>query len=151
MQVAFYKGPGGLFDRVTRLWLMGKYSHCEIVLAYKDGRAVCVSSSLPDGGVRVKDIALDPGHWDVIEVAGDLAYARQWMDEHAGQGYDVLGLVGFVARVLGHDKRRWLCSEAVAAMLGIPEPWRFDPCSLHAALTRTQPAQAGFFTPEGKA
>lgn len=55
---------------------------------------------------------------------------------HCGQGYDLLGLVGFVARVLGQDKSRWVCSEAVAAMLGVPDAWRFDPCSLWAALSR---------------
>ena len=49
---------------------------------------------------------------------------------------------------LGHDKTRWTCSEACAAMLDIPDAWRFDPCILKAALTR-QPAAAGFFTPDG--
>ena len=47
-------------------------------------------------------------------------------------------------------KARWICSEAVAEMLDMPESWRFDPCSLWAALSRpsqpaSQPAQGGVF------
>ena len=155
MQIAFYKGRKRLFNRLTAWWLRGPYSHCELVLgADAQGLTICASSSFLDGGVRIKHMVLDPGHWDLIEVAGSLADARDWLQQHAGQGYDLLGLVGFIARVLGHDKARWVCSEAVAAMLGIPDAWRFDPCSLWAALARPvpipmQPASAGFSLPEG--
>ena len=43
-------------------------------------------------------------------------------------------------------------SDAVMSKVAMPESWRFDPCSLWAALSRpsqptTQPAQAGFFMP----
>lgn len=106
-----------------------------------------------DGGVRVKCMALDPAHWDVIDIPGDENAAWAWVAEHKGEGYDLLGLLGFVARVLGQDQRRWVCSEAVAAMLGIPDAWRFDPCSLWAAISRQQPQQpapAGFFTTSAK-
>ena len=139
MRAAFYKGRKRLFNRLTAWWLRGPYSHCELVLGTDaQGRAICASSSLMDGGVRVKHMHLDPAHWDVIDVAGSAAAARDWLQVHHGQGYDVLGLVGFIARVLGHDKARWVCSEAVAAMLGLPDAWRFDPCSLWAALSRAE-------------
>lgn len=153
MQAAFYKGRKRLFNRLTAWWLKGDYSHVELVLgADESGMAICASSSMMDGGVRVKHMRLDPAHWDIVPVAGDPAQAWAWLREHEGEGYDYLGLVGFIARVLGHDKERWLCSEAVAAMLGVPESWRFDPCSLWAALSRqpkppNPPASAGFFTP----
>lgn len=137
MQAAFYKGRHRLFNRVTAWWLRGPYSHCELILGTDlQGRAICASSSFMDGGVRIKHMDLAPAHWDVIEVGGTTEAAWEWLYAHHGQGYDVLGLVGFVARVLGHDKARWVCSEAVAAMLGVPDAWRFDPCSLHAALSR---------------
>lgn len=140
MHVAFYKGRKRLFNRLTAWWLRGAYSHCELVLgADAQGLTICASSSFMDGGVRVKHMVLDPDHWDLIEVAGSLTDARDWLQQHAGQGYDLLGLVGFIARVLGHDKARWVCSEAVAAMLGLPDAWRFDPCSLWAALSRRKP------------
>lgn len=137
MRAAFYKGRKRLFNRVTAWWLRGPYSHCELILGIDlQGRAICASSSFMDGGVRIKHMDLDPAHWDVIEVGGSTESAWAWLHEHHGQGYDLLGLAGFVARVLGHDKSRWVCSEAVAAMLGLPDAWRFDPCSLHAALSR---------------
>lgn len=143
MHVAFYKGRKRLFNRLTAWWLRGPYSHCELVLgADAQGRAICASSSFMDGGVRVKHMALDPAHWDVVEVAGSVADARDWLQLHQAEGYDLLGLVGFIARVLGHDKARWVCSEAVAAMLGLPDAWRFDPCSLWAALSRRKPDES---------
>ena len=61
---------------------------------------------------------------------------------------DVLGNLHFVLSAVGDDKDRWFCSEAVAAALGMPNPERFDPGTLHAALSfHNQPAAAGFFTP----
>lgn len=157
MKAAFYKGRKRLFNRITAWWLRGAYSHCELVLGTDaNGLAICASSSYMDGGVRVKHMALVAAHWDVIELQGNPDNAWLWLQQHHGQPYDLLGLAGFVARRLGHSKARWLCSEAVAAMLGMPDAWRFDPCSLWAALTRpppddtttpNQPASAGFFMP----
>ena len=135
MQIAFYKGRKRLFNRLTSWWLRGPYSHVELVLGYDHaGQAICASSSMMDGGVRVKHMTLNPDHWDVVQVSGSSDAAWLWLRKHEGAGYDYLGLLGFVARVLGHDKRKFVCSEAVAEMLGIREGWRFDPCSLYAAL-----------------
>ena len=142
MQAAFYKGRTRLFNRLTSWWLRGAYSHCELILGVDhNGLAVCASSSFLDGGVRVKHMQLDPDHWDVIDVDGSTDAAWLWLQQHHGQPYDLLGLAGFIARALGHDKGRWLCSEAVAAMLGMPDAWRFDPCSLWAALSRPPPCE----------
>lgn len=118
------------------------------------GLTICASSSFMDDGVRVRHMYLDPDHWDLVEVVGSTDDAWTWLQQHQGQKYDLLGLAGFVARVLGHSKTRWTCSEAVAAMLRMPQAWRFDPCVLWAALTRldtpvTQPASAGFSFSEG--
>ncbi len=140
LQVAFYKGRKRLFNRLTSFWLRGPYSHCEVIVGTSPtGKAICISSSFLDGGVRIKHIALKPEHWDVIDVGGDPNDAWHWAAHHEGQGYDLLGFVGFIYRVLGQDDNRWFCSEAVADMLGIPDAWRFDPCSLYAALTRAVP------------
>lgn len=153
MRIAFYKGRVRLFNRLVSWWLKGPYSHCELVLAMdSNGRYVCASSSALDGGVRIKHMNLNPEHWDMVPVSGDVYEAWHWLAHHEGEGYDYLGLVGFIARVLGHSKNRWVCSEAVAEMLGMPESWRFDPCSLWAALSRTVPSnsqldKAGFPNP----
>ena len=135
MQIAFYKGRSRLFNRAVSWWLSGPYSHCELVLWTKDGVSYCVSSSFSDGGVRMKTIVLTPDHWDLVEVGGDVSVAINWLDTHDKDLYDLLGLLGFVWRRQDGDKSRWFCSEAVAAMLGFNEPWRFDPMSLYMALT----------------
>ena len=136
MQIAFYKGRSRLFNRAVSWWLSGPYSHCELVLWTQDGVSYCVSSSFSDGGVRMKAIVLNPDHWDLIEVEGDVSAAINWLDSHDKDLYDLLGLLGFVWRRQDGNKSRWFCSEAVAAMLGFNEPWRFDPMSLYSTLTK---------------
>ncbi len=130
MQVAFYKGKKRLFNRLVAWWTQGPYSHCELVI---DG--VCWSSSFMDGGVRNKVIAFDADNWDLVPLApSDAADALAWFAARNGQRYDVLGIIGFIWRALEQDQRKWFCSEAIAAALGIPDAWRFDPNTLHAAL-----------------
>ena len=80
MQAAFYKGRKRLFNRITSWWLRGTYSHCELVLETdSNGLAVCASSSALDGGVRIKHMRLDPAHWDLVPVAGDVHDAWHWL------------------------------------------------------------------------
>jgi len=135
MRIAFYKGtdPGvlGLADRFVRWFMRGKYSHVELV--FSDG--VSASSSGADGGVRFKTIDLTPDDWDVFTLHGpDESTTRQWFTDHHGQPYDWLGDFGFVWRPTPTEKGKWFCSEAVAAALGFPEPWRFDPNALASAI-----------------
>ncbi|WP_239700770.1 hypothetical protein [Massilia sp. 9096] len=148
IRAAFYKGthPGlsGVYNRLVRWWTRSPYSHVELVFA--DGQAA--SSSSMDGGVRFKAIDFDPALWDFVPLPAELApAARAWFNAHGGQGYDYLGNVHFVFSCVGDEKMAWFCSEAVGAALGIPDSARFDPGTLHAALSFiNQPAQAGFFT-----
>lgn len=142
MQVAFYKGTDRLFNRSVSWWLNGPYSHCELVLETVNGISHCASSSFMDGGVRTKWMALNPEHWDLVDVWADEDEVYAWIREHKGQGYDILGLAGFVWRPLAGETRRWFCSEAVAAMLGFKHPWRFDPMNLYCAITRLPAVQA---------
>jgi len=132
-EVAFYKGRSRFFNRAVAWWLRGPYSHCELIMARNGTEATCASSSYLDGGVRTKTMVLDPDHWDVVEVDRS-AIPEIWLRVHKGDRYDVLGLLGFVWRRQSGDQRKWFCSEAVAAMLGFPEPWRFDPMTLWAAV-----------------
>ena len=139
MHVAFYKAPGTAIDKLIRWWTRGPHSHCELVFELvADGPSLCVSSSPRDGGVRSKRIMLDAESWDIVAVDADVAAAWAWAAEHAHEGYDALGLAGFVWRPEAGDRRKWFCSEAVAAMLGYPQSWRFDPCALHAILSKTK-------------
>nr|WP_314540157.1 hypothetical protein [uncultured Massilia sp.] len=149
LRVAFYKAthPGlpGVYNRIVRWWTRSQYSHVELVF----GDGLAASSSAMDGGVRVKSIEFESGKWDFVDLPDHLALAAwKWFNDHEGAAYDYLGNVHFVLSPLGGSERKWFCSEAISAALGIPDPGRFDPGTLHAALTfLTQPAMAGFFTP----
>lgn len=136
MKLAFYRGRHRLFDILVQWWQRCPYSHCELVLRVVDGQAECASASFMDGGVRVKRIELDAERWDVVEIDGNPLAAALWLEDHRGEPYDLLGLLGFVWRPLKGRGRKWFCSEAVAAMLGFPEPWRFDVAMLKTIFSR---------------
>jgi len=151
-KAAFYKGThlgmAGIYNRLVRWWTRSPYSHVELI--FFDGGpgadSQAASSSYMDGGVRFKWFTFDPALWDFVDLPDALAVpALAWFDEHDGAAYDLLGNVHFVLSAVGDDKRKWFCSEAVAAALRIPDPERFDPGTLHAALSFiNQPASAGF-------
>ncbi len=135
-RAAFYTGtrPGlaGIYNRLIRWWDNGKYSHCELI--FSDGMAA--SASFLDGGVRFKQIDFDPARWDFIDLPADLeTVARQWFTKHQGSGYDVIGNLRFALDFLPDNKNKWFCSEALAAAIGIAEPWRLGPNGLAAVLT----------------
>ncbi|WP_025598477.1 hypothetical protein [Burkholderia sp. WSM2230] len=147
MKVAFYKGtrPGlsGIFNRLIRWRTNSPYSHCELVVAPIDDAHLCASSSLEDGGVRFIVTNLDPARWDVVGSAIGAVTERaaiEWFNDHLGEPYDLAAVFGFLSR-RRHREGHWHCSESIGAALGIPEPWRFDPATLHAALC-SDPAQS---------
>jgi hypothetical protein len=135
MKIAFYKGtrPGlaAIYSIGVRKWTQSKYSHCELI--FNDG--VAASSSFSDGGVRFKEIEFDPEHWDIFDLPDALeANARKWFKDHEGDKYDVLGNVRFVIGFVRSHERKWFCSEAMGAALGIQDPWRYSPGDLYIAL-----------------
>jgi len=137
MKVAFYKAKDHLFNRLVSWWDRGPYSHCELLSEHVSGNTyVCYSSSFMDGGVRKKVIDLDPKKWDIIEIDADEAFAKHWFESHLGCKYDVLGLVGFLIRIISGKKNRYFCSEALADSLGMKDGWRFTPNSLFSAVER---------------
>lgn len=146
LRAAFYRGtrPGvqGLYSRAVRLWTRSDYSHVELI--FSDG--IAASSSFIDHGVRFKAIDFDPAHWDVIDLPAALEpAARAWFTAHERDGYDLVGNLHFIVAPVGDSKTLWFCSEAVAAALGLPDPWRYDPGTLASVLTIiSKPASAGF-------
>jgi hypothetical protein len=136
--VAFFKSTkkswfAALFERGVRWWTSGPYSHTELV--FKHGDEYVWASSEGKTGVRLKvDAAPDPALWDLVEVPYSPDTATSWFLQHEGCKYDYLGLFGFVVRKVKGENSRYFCSEAVAAALGIPDSWRFDPNTLYAAL-----------------
>lgn len=134
-RVALYKGtrPGvpGIYNRAVRAWERGPYSHCEMI--FSDGLAA--SSSFEDGGVRFKDIQFDTERWDFIGLPADLERsARDWFKDHEGEGYNLMGNVNHIVGFIPGSKGKSFCSEAVAASLGVPEPWRYGPNALASIL-----------------
>jgi hypothetical protein len=131
MKLAFYKathsGVPGVYNRLVRWWDQGPYSHCEMV--FSDGMSA--SSSFMDKGVRFKQIVYNPDNWDFVDVpdAYEVA-ARQWFSARIGEGYDLLGNARFAFGFLESPEDKWFCSEAIAAALGVEEPWRVSPNGL---------------------
>lgn len=145
MKAAFYRGtrPGmaGLYNWLVRKWTRSEFSHCEII--FSDGWAA--SSSYLDGGVRFKRIDFDPARWDFIGLPDHLEpAARAWFESHVGQPYDLLGNLHFIVGPVADDKRKWFCSESIAAALGITDPWRYDPGVLASALMAFSQPASGF-------
>jgi hypothetical protein len=139
MKIAMYKGPPDDFwhtvgHKGTCLWTRSRYSHCELVFgdAPVGGKHLCASSSARDGGVRFKRIDLASGRWDVYELPGydefDEAYARQWFNDNDAAKYDHFALLWFILPISAFDRsKRFFCSEALAAALGMRHPHKQHP------------------------
>jgi hypothetical protein len=153
-------GIQGLANRVIRRRLRGPYSHSEIVFEPcdliddlmpdgsaapgHDGSLWCVSSvaaeRLPPwssrragkvGGVRFKRIVLSPDRWDFVRLRGDARLAAVRGRMHEGSLYDWQQIAGYAAWLIPDKSDRSTCAELCAQLLGMAEPWRMDPCSLH--------------------
>ncbi|STZ75318.1 hypothetical protein [Bergeriella denitrificans] len=122
-------------DRLIRLFTRGPYSHCEIAVAERGGRYRCYSSSVRDGGVRLKTMPLPSEKWDLIPLPPETAAAAAALYEQTkAAGYDWRGALGTVLG-LRQSRTRWFCSEWCARALRLSEAWTYSPNCL-AALMR---------------
>ena len=126
VQLALYKGEGDFFNRLICWWTGSQYSHCELVV-----RGTCYSSSVRDGGVRAKVIALPADKWDVIELpwADDTA-VTDWFIAHERDRYGWLDLLTGQLLGMQRDYRGVFCSEACAKALGLRNSTRMSPQAL---------------------
>lgn len=132
--LALYKGPPGPLWRkighyAIRLWTWSKWSHAELVI---DGW--CYSASVMDGGVRRKQIDLDSGHWDVIEL--DLTKkqvndALSWFLSHDGDKYDFRNIARWVIPLVPQHPMQYVCFEAIGEALGFAGAYRIDADDLY--------------------
>lgn len=135
---------------LTRMVQRGAYrqvTHTEMILdEMADGSVLIGSSSLRDGGVRIKKTKLTPGHWLIVDVPSwDVGQSFKWFEKHKGDQYD---LRGALATVLPGSQYydRWYCSEACAASVGIVEPQLFGPAQYAAiAMSLGKDATEDFF------
>ena len=150
----------GIANRVIRWRLRGPYSHSEIVFEPCDGVDDLTpdGSAAPDqdgalwrvssvaaealpawsqnragryGGVRFKRIALSPARWDFVRLRGDARMAAVRARMYEGAMYDWQQVAGYASWLIPDKVSRWSCAELCAQMIGMAEPWRMDPCSLH--------------------
>ena len=117
-----YKHPKllkGVPASLIRWYTGSKYSHAELIID-----DVWYSSSERDGGVRCKNIKLNPEKGDLFYLNTDdtsKALALEWFRMNKGKKYDYAGVARFVIPFLPNMSNRWFCFEAVGAMLGIEE------------------------------
>lgn len=120
---------------LTRLAQKGDYArvtHCEAILGGTADSAIIASSSLRDGGVRVKHgVKLDPASWLIASVPmwdGDEAMA--WFFEHMNEPYDWRG--AWALFMPGHFSHGWFCNASVLACAGFKTPKNFSPAQFAA-------------------
>jgi hypothetical protein len=103
-------------------------THTEMLLDGPWWAADIASSSMMDGGVRIKlDERLNAAHWIAIEVPGwDAQQSAAWFFKHNGQPYDSRGAIGSVLYGFGEDDG-WFCNEACGASVGQIDPHKMPP------------------------
>lgn len=137
IQLAAYKGTHkgalGLINRAIRLVTRSKYSHVEIIIGDPAKEAVfAISSSGVDGGVRGKTLVMKADKWDFLPIPWlTEAQVLAWLNQYQGAAYDYFGTARFLLPFAAREhEQAWFCSEACGEMMGIDEPWRFDPATL---------------------
>jgi hypothetical protein len=125
MKLAFYIGDHSNDSLVTRLgWYLtqlvqkgpyGNVTHVEAIhYEYPDGSTLIASSSVRDGGVRSKQVRLDPTHWMIVDVPQWKAkLSSDLLQRTRGQPYDWRGAAAtcLPGRENGSS---WFCNEWVS-------------------------------------
>lgn len=103
-------------------------THTEMLLAGNWWNADIASSSLMDGGVRIKKAErLKRENWIAIEVPGwDKQQSAAWFFKHLGEPYDSRGAIGSVLYGFGDDDG-WFCNEGCGASVGQIDPHKMPP------------------------
>jgi hypothetical protein len=136
---AFYRGHGRFSDHVIRRVTRSPFSHVELIRQaerpLRGETARCISSSLRDGGVRIKDIRLDAPKWDVYALpwAPDDAWNRA--EAELGRPYELWPMLfSQLLNLRRHRRDAWHCSELVGHALGLSMPHAKSPGDLLRAV-----------------
>lgn len=102
-----------------------KVTHVESLLAGNAKSARIGSSSLKDGGVRIKDnVELNPKNWMAMSVPlFSEAKAEAWHVKNNGKKYDFKGALATILWLMGHEQDEIICVEAVAIPQNIIDAW----------------------------
>lgn len=121
-------------------------THVESILAeHPNGDVTIASSSLRDGGVRPKRVALTEGNWMIVDVPQwDVGAALGLLQATNGMPYDLFGAVATVLPTRQH-RGRYFCNEWVATPF-LRNPHIFGPAQF-ASITASLGADvtAAFF------
>jgi hypothetical protein len=133
----WYKGTDRWVDRLIRLVDGGSYSHVEIAEESSDGSWTIISASKRDNHqVRMKQLTLNPEHWDIMEVNHNLPHHPLEMSlSFLGREYDTVGAVLSVTRLGRSRKDRIHCSALVGQVMGLQDPWRLSVRELYNEIT----------------
>ena len=128
----FYKGTkkenpesliaDNLISKITR----SRFSHVELVL-YKNKEEdtyKCLSSSFRDKGVRLTDIDIHSGSWEILKLPESknitLRSAFDFYEYNKNRKYDLLGLLCTLSdRLKTNNKNKLFCSELIAEILDL--------------------------------
>lgn len=129
-----------------------RVTHTEMLLGGTWDRADIASSSLMDGGVRIRQgVRLHPERWVAIDVPSwDARQSAAWFFEHDGEPYDTRGAIGSVLYGFG-DNTGWFCNEACGASVGQIDPQTMPPAGFIAMALRQPGARlvtSEFFKPK---
>lgn len=114
-----------------------RVTHTEMLLDGTWDKADIASSSLMDGGVRIRqDLRLNPAHWIAVDVpAWDERQSAAWFFAHLGEPYDSRGAMGSVLYGIGSNEG-WFCNEACGASVGLIDPQTMPPAGFFALALR---------------
>ena len=146
--LAFYKGKTSsnygwfrnltfrLYNRMTKFFTKGKYSHVELVIKEDtEEYFTCYSSSYMDKGVRVKKMLLPTDKWDLVEIHNiDKAKIEKFYQQTKDKDYDLIGAIGVVAGLREHPNK-YFCSEwCFDCLFNSDQGWRFSPNHLYSII-----------------
>lgn len=142
--IAFAK-DGLILGTGIKLWTLGKYSHCELII---DG--VSMSAGGMENSVRSKiiDYNKNPKKWDLYEVAvpeGGIDKIKKFFSETDKLKYDYKGIAlsQFLWFFNKHDKDRYFCSEWCLTALNLAH----DESLMHTKTTSIKEKGPNKFSP----
>jgi hypothetical protein len=115
---------------------LARITHTELLLAGAWHSASIASSSIVDGGVRIRHgVRLNPAHWIALErplPPDHEAALIDWFLQHKGKPYDWRGAGGCVMPALvQHNNCAFYCTEGVASAARYEAPHTFCPAAFY--------------------
>lgn len=126
LKLAFYKGQKRFVNFAISKATGGPYSHVEVIIKeLGNGFYLCLSSSMMDGGVRIKVICLQTEDWEIVNsgIAGVYeSDAWEWFYKYHRCTYDYYGALRHKLHWLDEVEDKFYCSEVVCHLFKLEHP-----------------------------